>query len=209
MPALYFREANQRKSTMQHPTSVAAYLRAGGAFGLVLALAACAPPTPESATPPVGASAPAQAASTTVPAPGSTPPGAMQPLRIRVDDPRVGTAVGVRTPGMGLATSGRPGWLVFGGYSPLPAGRYEALVQGSAQPGHAGTLHAEVAAGKGTEIITAVDVAPDALDAAALSGALVVVPFDLAAPRSDIEVRLGVTEASKVTVSGLEIRTRP
>jgi hypothetical protein len=208
MPALYFREANPRKSTMQHPTSVAASLRGGAAFGLALALAACAPSPPESAAP-VGAAPPAQAASTEVPAPASTPTAAMQPLRIRVDDPRVGTAVGVRTPGMGLATSGRPGWLVFGGYSPLPAGRYEALVQGSAQPGHAGTLHAEVAAGKGTEIITAVDVAPDALDAAALSGALVVVPFDLAAPRSDIEVRLGVTEASKVTVSGLEIRTRP
>jgi hypothetical protein len=193
---------------MQHPTSVAASLRGGAAFGLALALAACAPSPPESAAP-VGAAPPELAASTEVPAPASTPTAAMQPLRIRVDDPRVGTAVGVRTPGMGLATSGRPGWLVFGGYSPLPAGRYEALVQGSAQPGHAGTLHAEVAAGKGTEIITAVDVAPDALDAAALSGALVVVPFDLAAPRSDIEVRLGVTEASKVTVSGLEIRTRP
>jgi hypothetical protein len=144
-----------------------------------------------------------------MPAPGATTAVAMQPLRIGVDDPRVGTQVGVRAPGMGLATSGRPGWLVFGGYSPLPAGRYEALIQGSAQPGHAGTLYADVAAGKGTEIITSLEGAPDALDAAALSGALVVVPFDLAAPRSDVEVRLRVTEASKVTVSGLEIRARP
>jgi hypothetical protein len=188
------------------------------AVALAIALAACGPapdanaPVPaaaDAATPATVASAPAPAALAAVP-PAVVPAAAPAPsLRVAVDDPRVGTEVGVRTPGMGLGTSGKPGWLLFGGYSALPAGRYELAVQGFAQPGHAGLLYVDVAAGKGTQIIAAADVAPDALDAAALSGALVLLPFELDAARDDVEVRVRVTAASKVSVSGFEIRPRP
>jgi hypothetical protein len=185
------------------------------AFALAAVLAGCGPAPDPNAPPASDAAAtlPAAPAATATaappPAPATSTTKAMEPLRVAVDDPRVGTEVGVRTPGMGLGTSGKPGWLVFGGYSALPAGRYELALQGFAQPGHAGRLYVDVAAGKGTEIIAAADVAPEALDAAALSGALVLLPFELAAPRADIEVRVRVTPASKVSVSGFEIRPRP
>jgi hypothetical protein len=220
------RSGNARAVPASAPAQTGRVRVASAAFCMLVVLGACAPATPDASAPPVATAeqspAAAAPADTAAPAAAAVAPAAVPdaasaaapdavtlPVHFSVDDPRLGTQVGVRTPGMGLSTSGRAGFLVFGGYTPLPAGRYEAVLQGSAQPGHAGTLYADVAAGKGTEVITSLEVAPAALDAAALSGALAVVPFDLASPRTDIEVRLRVTPESKVTVAGFEIRARP
>jgi hypothetical protein len=196
-----------------HRSDAVATLVRGAALAGLLALGACreAPdagaPAASPAPAPV-ATAPAVAASAAVPA-AATLPAPAQPLRIGIDDPRIGSEVGERTPGMGLGTTGRAGWLMFGGYSQVPAGHYELVLRGFVQPGHAGPLHVDVAAGKGTDVIAAVEADPAALDAAALSGALVVMPFDLASDRADLEVRVRVLPESKLSVSGFEIRPRP
>lgn len=187
-------------------------------LGVVLVLAGCRDAQPPAAMP-AGAMPAADAAAADAmpadampaPAPSATPAAALPPgapMHFSVDDPAIGTEVGARTPGLGLATSGRAGWLMFGPYAVLPAGRYEVAVQGVAQPGHAGPLHVDVAARKGVQVIAAVEAPPAALGSAAASGALVLLPFDLPSATRDIEVRVRVTPESKVSVSGFEIRPR-
>ena len=131
------------------------------------------------------------------------------PWRFPTDDGRIGNTVGKRVPGSGLVADGRAGWLVFGPYLHLEAGHYEARYEGSVDAGHAGPLHLDIARDKGATVITAVDLAPAALADPAAGGALAVLPFELATPVDDIEVRVRVEAGSRVTVSGIEIRRKP
>lgn len=126
-----------------------------------------------------------------------------------IDDPAIGTQVGVRRPGQGLAAEGRAGWLVFGPYAHLDAGKYEVAIQGIVQSGHSGPLHVDIARDKGATVVAARELEPAALLDPAAGGALALLPFDLAAAADDIEVRVRVVESSRVTVSGYEIRSRP
>lgn len=177
--------------------------RAAG-LALALALAACRDDAPPPA--PVAAAA---AAAENVGAPPVAGSPAPMPMRFSVDDPRIGSLVGARTPGMGLSSDGRPGWMVYGPYVTVPAGHYDAVVQGALQAGHDGPLHVDVAAAKGTQVIAAVDAPLADLAPPAAGGALVVLPFDLAVDTPDVEVRVRVTETSRVSVSGVDIRPRP
>jgi hypothetical protein len=126
-----------------------------------------------------------------------------------VDAPNVGSEVGERVAGAGLRSTGRAGWLVFGPYIALPRGHYVVELRGVVEAGHAGELHVDVADAKGANVIAAVDVAQDAIGDPAGAGVLATLAFQLAADSDDFEVRVRVTEASRVSVSGYRIRSTP
>lgn len=176
--------------------------------------AAQAPPPaiPDEAPP---ATTAATTAATTLPATttGVAPPvpraAPAMPMHFGSDDPRLGSEVGQRTPGAGLVADGRAGWLVYGPYAHLDAGRYEARIEGSVGAGHGGVLHVDVARNTGQIVITSKELAPAALADPSAGGALAALPFQLDAAAPDIEVRVRVTAASRVTVSGIEIRPLP
>ncbi len=152
--------------------------------------------------------APAGPAAAAAPRAAAAPSAAMA-KSWTIDDPGIGSQVGVRTPGLGLVADGRAGWLVFGPYAHLDAGKYEVAIQGIVQTGHAGPLHVDIARDKGATVVAARELEPAALLDPAAGGALALLPFELATAANDIEVRVRVVEKSRVTVSGYEIRSRP
>jgi hypothetical protein len=144
-------------------------------------------------------------------APGAAPAAASPAFdrEFTVDAPNVGSEVGERVAGAGLRSTGRAGWLVFGPYIALPRGHYVVELRGVVEAGHAGELHVVVADAKGANVIAAVDVAQDAIGDPAGAGVLATLAFQLAADSDDFEVRVRVTEASRVSVSGYRIRSTP
>lgn len=128
---------------------------------------------------------------------------------VSTDDPRIGTEVGERRLGLGMTTTGKTGWLVFGPYMPLPAGRYQVALQGSVQDGHAGPVHVDVAQGKGSDILVAVDLEAPALLSPPSPDGIVVLPFVLKEATSSLEVRVRVADTSKLSISGFVIRAVP
>lgn len=170
-------------------------------------LAACerTPPTDEHAA----TAAIPEAAVVAEPAPAVAPAPAVLAQSFSTDDPRIGTEVGERSLGLGLGTTGKAGWLMFGPYIPLPAGNYQVALQGSAQEGHAGVVHVDVAQGKGTEVLAAADLEAPALMAPPSPDGLMVLPFTLKEASDNLEVRIRVTEASKLSISGFVIRAVP
>ena len=127
-----------------------------------------------------------------------------EPLHFSTESPAIGTEVGIRSLGVGTTTSGKAGWLLFGPYVALPAGNYQAAVHGVTLPGHAGSIYVDVAAGKGTRIIVALDLDPAALAAARSPDGMIVLPFTLADPVEDLEFRIRVTEQSQMSVSTID-----
>ena len=168
-------------------------------IGLVVLLAACSPE---------GAPPGAQAGPAAV-APDVHPGPATLVLHYSTDEPTIGSEVGERQLGAGTHTTGRPGWLLFGPYAALPAGRYRAELQGFAEPGHAGVVHVDVARDKGATVVAAVELDAAQLADSATQDGWVVLPFTLAEPASDIEVRVRVGDAAQLAVSGYVIRAVP
>lgn len=156
---------------------------------------------------------PAIAAPTPMPpATGASPATVARPavlLSYSIDDGAIGTEVGARLPGAGMATSGKEGWLMFGPYVPLPAGRYRVAIHGLVEAGHAGTVHVDVARDKGGQLIAAAEIEPDALVAAQSSGALVDLPFVLEQDVSDLEVRIRVTDQARLSIASYQIQSVP
>lgn len=112
---------------------------------LLLALLPACDRTPPPALEPAPAAAPEVSGAS----PAATPAPAAPFLEsISSDDARLGTEVGERRLGLGLTTTGKTGWLMFGPYIPLPAGKYEVTLQGLAQDGHAGVVHFDVSRAK-------------------------------------------------------------
>lgn len=125
---------------------------------------------------------------------------------VSTDDPRIGSHVGERRLGLGLATTGKSGWLMFGPYLSLPAGRYQVELQGSVQDGHAGVVHVDVAQAQGKDLLAAVELgAPDLLAPPSPDG-IAVVPFELKAATGSLEVRVRVTDSSRLAISGFVVR---
>jgi hypothetical protein len=162
------------------------------------------PAIPDEVPPAAAAPVVAPTASAVAPLPAS-----LAPLHFSSDDARLGSEVGQRMPGAGLVADGRAGWLVYGPYVHLDAGRYEARFEGSVDAGHEGPLHLDIASDKGRTVVTAVELASAALADPSAGGALAVLPFELAAGVDDIEARVQVEASSRVTVSGIEIRQLP
>ena len=171
---------------------------------LMLALLAACERTPPPAAPTAAGPAPAPPAS-----PADAAPSAPLVLSFAADDVRLGTEVGERTLAEGIVTTGKTGWLMFGPYIPLPAGKYQVALQGLVHEGHAGPVHVDVAKGKGTEVLAAADIDAPALLAPASPDGIVVLPFALAKDSSNLEVRVRVTDASKLSLSGFVIRAVP
>jgi hypothetical protein len=179
-------------------------------LGLPVLLAACsqqaAPPAPTTAD----ASAPATTAGPSVaPTAPAAAAGGSLVMHYSTDEPTIGSEVGERRLGAGTRTTGRSGWLLFGPYAALPAGRYRVELQGFAEPDNAGPVHVDVARDKGATVVAAVELEAAQLADAASEDGWVVLPFTLAAPANDIEVRVRVGEAARLSVSGYVIRAIP
>lgn len=138
------------------------------------------------------------------PVAAAVPAESFQPLHFSTESPAIGSEVGIRSLGVGTTTSGKAGWLLFGPYAALPAGNYQAAVQGVMLPGHAGSIYFDVAAGKGTRIIAALELDPAALAAARSPDGMIALPFTLANPVDDLELRIRVTEQSHLSVSTID-----
>lgn len=128
---------------------------------------------------------------------------------ISTDDVRIGTEVGERVLGRGLSSTGRAGWLMFGPYVALPAGNYQVALQGAVHEGHAGVVYLDVARGKGTEVLAAVNLEEAVLRTPPSPDGIAVLGFTLEQPATDLEVRIRVVEASKLSVSRIVIRAVP
>ena len=164
----------------------------------------------ERTPPPVDPAAPTPVADTPVAAAAPVAPApAAWVQTFSTDDARIGTEVGEHTLGLGLATTGKTGWLMFGPYIPLPAGNYQVALQGSVQEGHAGVVHVDVAQAKGVDVVAAVDLDAPALLAPSSPDGIAVLGFTLAKPSTNLEVRVRVTDASKLSISGYVIRAVP
>lgn len=181
------------------------------ALGLPALLVACS----EQAAPPAPAPAPAAPATVAAPAPAvatdaaPSPAGGTLVLHYSTDEPTIGSEVGERRLGAGTTTTGKAGWLLFGPYAALPAGRYRVEIQGFAEPEHAGTVYVDVARDKGATVVAAVELDAARLAEAASEDGWIVLPFTLAGPAADIEVRVRVGDASRLSVSGYVIRAVP
>lgn len=176
-----------------------------GSFAGLLMLSACQPSTQDSA--PVVADADVAPVVDAVPEPAA----AVEPVRLSftTDAPHIGSQVGLRTPGLGMSTTGKAGWLLFGPYIPLQPGNYEVAFQGIVQADHAGVVHFDIAYGKGASTLAIKDLDQAALAASALDGTLTTLAFTVSEPISDIEVRISVTEQSNLAVAGFVIRATP
>jgi hypothetical protein len=165
--------------------------------------------TPPEASGPASVAIPEAAPVVANPAPAASPAPAAVVLPFSTDDVRIGTEIGVRTLGLGLSTTGKTGWLMFGPYIPLPAGNYQVALQGVVHEGHAGAVHVDVAQGKGTEVLAAMEIDAPALLAPSSPDGMVVLPFTLTQDSSSLEIRIRVTETSNLSVSGYVIRSVP
>jgi hypothetical protein len=176
---------------------MAAMLRLPALFAAVALVAACSSPAPPPGAPvaPEAARAPAT--------PGDAPAGVH--LSYAADEGAIGSEVGERIPGAGLASQGRAGWLLFGPYAPVPAGRYRAVIRGSVLPDHGGHVHVDVAHSKGAVLVAVLELDPAALVAGSSGGDLVVLPFELPQAVDDLELRLRVDAASRVSVRSIQI----
>jgi hypothetical protein len=130
---------------------------------------------------------------------------AAKPLHFSSDSPAIGTEVGSRSLGVGTTTTGKAGWLLFGPYAALPAGNYQAAVQGVVLPGHVGSIYVDVVVDKGSRVVASRDLDPIALAAARSPDGMVVLPFTLAGAVTDLELRVRVTEQSQLAVSAIDL----
>lgn len=118
-------------------------------------------------------------------------------LAFKGSEDKLGTLVGIRR-GDQLVADGRPGFVMYGPYAPLMAGRYTLEIQGvSSRP-----FVFDMSAKKGRETLHRGDYASGE-DASARR--LVQVDFELKAPVTDLEVRLNVQAGSDMVVDGYRI----
>ena len=188
--------------------SLRATRRALLSLGLPVLLVACGEQPATSA--PTASEAPPATAAAAAPAAGaSAAAGGSLVLHYSTDEPTIGSEVGERRLGAGTSTSGRAGWLLFGPYVALPAGHYRVELQGYAEADNAGAVHVDIARDKGATVVAAMELDAAQLADAASEDGWIVLPFTLAEPASDIEVRLRVADTSRLSVSGYVIRALP
>jgi glycosyltransferase involved in cell wall biosynthesis len=114
-------------------------------------------------------------------------------------DSRLGTQVGKRA-GRDMECSGEAGYLIFGPYIALAAGRYQVVIQGTLGKNGAAGAHMDVAADVGLRVLGA-----SAFGQPAAGDCLISLPIFLDAPCTDLEVRVWVGEDSDLSVSMIEI----
>ncbi len=189
------------------PSNAAASLRFLACLALLASLPGCERTPPPEAPTTAAATTPEEipVASEAPPAPSALP----VLLPFSTDDARINTEIGERSLGRGIATTGKTGWLMFGPYIALPAGHYQVEIRGSAYPGHTGTVHFDVAQRKGNDLLAAAEIDAPALLTPPSADAIAVLSFTLAAPASDLEVRVRVADTANLSISGYVIRSIP
>ena len=155
-----------------------------------------------------GCKSPADSAAAN-PAPVSPSAPGIAPRQFAIDNGSIGSQVGERRPGAGVASHGVAGWLIYGPYTPMPAGRYRVVITGQALPDHAGHVHADVAYHQGSVLAAALELDPPQLSAQAVGDQLLTLPFELAEPVADLEVRIRVDEATRLAVTSYRIEPVP
>lgn len=131
------------------------------------------------------------------------------PITFTSDDPRVASEAGLRTAGLDLSTIGKRGLLAFGPYIPLAPADYEVEFKIVVHPGHAGVVRFDVVHSLGNQTLAAKDLDAATLAASVVDGTLTTLPFTVPEPVTDLEVRVIVTEQSKLSVSGYTVRPKP
>lgn len=119
-------------------------------------------------------------------------------LELVAADPKVRTQVGVKEAGA-LVSTGKAGVLAFGPYQSLPAGRYLVSLRGSASK----PFSLDVVSNIGKQVHGRKQFA-----AQESADTLASLPFDLAAPVQNLEVRILIPEGSDAKVVGYKIVTR-
>ena len=114
-------------------------------------------------------------------------------------DARLGTQVGKRS-GQDIETTSKAGYLIFGPYIPLDAGRYQVLIRGAVGARGLAGAHMDFAVNKGGYILgESVLSVPDE------QGNFVTLLINLDTPCTDLEVRVWVSGDSDLKVSMIEI----
>jgi hypothetical protein len=146
-----------------------------------------------------------------VPAQGAAAPAAPAPLHLEfsADTGVIGTQAGVRMPGLGVASHGQPGWLAFGPYAALPAGRYRARVLGRVLPDHAGHVHADVALEQGKVLLAALELDAAQVQAGVSGPVLFTMDFQVPQAVEGVEVRVQVDAQARIGVTGVQIDAMP
>lgn len=114
-------------------------------------------------------------------------------------DSRLGTQVGKRT-GRDIVSTDSAGYLIFGPYIPLAAGRYQVVIRGEIGEHGAAGARMDVAVDQGGLIL-----GESVLDESAQDGCIVALPILLDKPCTDLEIRVWVNDASQLHVSLIEI----
>jgi hypothetical protein len=130
-------------------------------------------------------------------------------LEYSADSGVIGTQAGVRMPGLGVASHGQAGWLAFGPYAALPAGRYRARVLGRVLPDHAGHVHADVALEQGKVLLAALELDPAQVQAGVSGPVLFTMDFQVPQAVEGVEVRVQVDAQARLGVTGVQIDAMP
>jgi glycosyltransferase involved in cell wall biosynthesis len=117
-----------------------------------------------------------------------------------VTDPRLQRQVGHLEHRV-LDTDGRGGYLVYGPYASLPAGRYRLRVIGQWLGVDDGKPYLDVVTGQGQLILLHAPLEPGA----AVGDCLLEASFQLEADVTDLETRLFVDSATEITLVGIEL----
>lgn len=114
-------------------------------------------------------------------------------------DHRLGTQVGKRS-GRDMVCTGQAGYLIFGPYIPLAAGRYIVAIFGALGVNGAVGARMDVAVGQGSRIL-----GESMLGESGSDGCLVSLQIELESSCTDLEIRVWVNKSSELRVSLIEI----
>lgn len=121
-------------------------------------------------------------------------------LEFSAVDREIKTLVGMKE-GRALIAGGQPGFVMYGPYRPLAAGKYSIVVLGSART----PFNLDMSANQGKQVIyrAAYPMAQEPM-----SGTLARFEFELPESVGDLEVRISVPEASDIRIEGYRILYR-
>jgi len=125
------------------------------------------------------------------------PASSMEGWRLGATDRSLHSHVG-RVEGESIVSDGRAGFLLFGPYKTVIAGRWRAAVEGVLEPGE-GCLRIDVASGSGRLVHASLDVA-DRIERAELE-------FRLENPVHDLEIRVWVHELASARIDAVAIES--
>ena len=120
--------------------------------------------------------------------------------RFRGRDPRIKTEVG-RHDGQALVSTGRAGYLSFGPFIDLAAGRWRVEVRGTGSPGSLRNCYIDCSAAGGAEVLWKRELATQPLD----ESILFLHQFELVRPARGFELRVHVSAGAEVRLDGIEL----